>query len=241
MLVITALCLYQYCMVTGPLEEDVSAIQSCTFLSFAWTIAVGMAIGPLFKWGKYEISTSVFGCKYQNVRELQRYSYNGVLMLSGYLVPLGLMVFCYLSVLWSTRDSDRRMMKGWVIASTNNDDTGPETGQQQITMTTLLILTAFVSFRTPFFVSVLLSTFELVGPSWLALADQTAFWAIYFHAASDPFIYAFQQGEYSSTLKSIASTWKRGLTECCCCCCNKVEDGEIDNRVKMSLQKIEEE
>eukprot|EP00794_Sanderia_malayensis_P003184 gene3182-3655_t len=239
-LVITAICLYQYLMVTGPLEDTV---QGFFFLSIAWTLAACMAVGPIFHWGKYELSSSIFGCSFQSVGKMEYISYNSTLMFVGYGFPLLLFMFCYSSILLAIRDSDTRIAKGWIVASVATDDSCIETGQKRIIMVTLLTVTVFICFRAPLFVSLLLNTLK-VANKWLQIADQIAFWALYFHAALDPFVYAFQQGEYCKTLGEIATTLKRGFLECCCCCCcdNGVREGERRRgKRESSLPKIEEE
>ncbi len=227
-------------MVTGPLEHTVTGLTSATFLALGWTMAIGLAIGPMFHWGKYEISTRIFSCHYQDIGKIEYFSYNGTLAFVAYAFPFVLLVICYSAILFAIRDSDTRIAKGWIVASIATDDSCIETGQRRIIMVSLMAIASFVFFRTPILVSVILNTFKIME-KWMALVDQIAFWALYFHAALDPFVYAFQQGEYCKTLREIAGTLKQGFVACCCCC-NRIEEGERRKPKRVSsLEKIEEE
>ena len=158
----------------------------------------------------------------------------------GFLFPLTLLLFCYCSILFAIQDSDTRIAKGWIVASVATDASCIETGKRRIIMASVLIMVSFLLFRMPFLITILLNTLDLVSPRWLNLADQVAFWAVYFQAAVDPFIYGFQHGEYCKTLKEIKNTLKRGLLECCCCR-RDIEDAEKRKKHVPSLEKIEEE
>ena len=224
-LIITSLCLYQYLMVTSPLDVAISGVWSCFFLMSGWTLAFALASGPLFGWGEYEISATIFSCSYRESRFIQRLSYNISLMAMAYVFPLLIMIFCYTCILRTLRFVDVRLTKGIFIANECGADGSPETGQKRLVLVVVLIIIVFLVFRTPMFIFILLKTFSLVEDEWLALADQLSFWAIYFHAACDPFIYAFQHGEYCRTMKEIGRTFKMGVQSLCCC---KAEQGEQD-------------
>ena len=246
-MIIMALCLYQYLMVAGPLDNCVSALQCCVFILLAWLLAITLSLAPIVGLGNYEFSASIFECVFPNrTGNPQRLVYNGLLMGLLYVVPLILLTICYVLILIFLRDAETRISKGCVIASVANDDGCLETGQGRTATAIVFIYLVFMLFRTPFFVSMLLSTWGIVESSWLAFTDQIAFWAIYFHAASDPFVYALQHGEYTHTLSVIWRTMKERFVESCCCCCkDSVEEGEKINATlqekRVSLEKIEEE
>lgn len=240
-IIMVVLCLYQYLMVTGPLDTQVSMLKSCIFLILAWVVAIALAIGPLFKFGKYDFSSSIFGCKFPQIKETERMAYNGALMITLFILPILILAYCYMSIAIYMSDEETRTAKGCVVASVANDDGCLETGKKRTSAAICFVLLAFIAFRTPFFVSILLSAFGYAGPKWLNLADQIAFWALYFHAASDPFVYAFQNGEYTHTLHLIGKTMKSRLSTVCCCCCHTVEEGEKPIPRKPSLERIEEE
>ena len=230
-LIIMAFCLYQYLVVSGPLDASISALHSCIFIMLAWLLAISVSIAPTFGLGNYEFSSSVFQCLYPNRSgDLQRLMYNGLLMGIWYIMPFLSLSFCYISILLHLRDPDTRVVKGCTIASVANNDGCLETGQGRTARAIVLAYLVFVLFRTPLFLSIVLTTWNLVEPRWITLTDQIAFWAIYFHAASDPFVYALQHGEFTHTICVIWRTLKERFVDCCCCCCccftGNVEQGE---------------
>ena len=245
--IILVLCLYQYLFVSGPLESSVSTLQSCLFIVFAWALALALSLAPYFGLGDYEFSLSIFECVFPNRSGyVQRLIYNGLLMGIWYIIPIISLTICYVLILVHLKDPDTMTAKGCIIASVANDDGCLETGQGRTARTMLFICLVFILFRTPLFVSIVLRTWGLVGPSWLALTDQIAFWAIYFHAASDPLVYALQQGEFTHTIRVIWKALKERFTDCCCCCfTGKIEEGEkltsSFETKKTSLNSITEE
>lgn len=225
-MIIMILCFYQYLTVTGPFETYVSALQSCAFIVLGWLLAIALSVAPIFGLGRYEFSSSIFKCAFPHTANFERIAYNGLLIGLLFVLPVLSLTICYGVILFYLRDQDTRTAKGCIIASVATSDGCLETGQGRTTTSIAFIYLVFVLFRTPFFVSLILSTWSLVGSSWLSMTDQIAFWAIYFHAASDPFVYAFQHGEFSHTLVVIYRTMKDRFTECCCCSGVNVEEGE---------------
>ena len=245
--IIMALSLYQYLFVSGPLDSSLSTLQSCSFIIFAWVLALALSLAPYFGLGDYEFSLSIFECVFPNRSGYaQRLVYDGLLMGVWYIMPVITLIICYILVLVHLRDTEKMTAKGCIIASVANDDGCLETGQGRTTRTMIFICLVFILFRTPLFVSIVLSTWSLVESSWLALIDQIAFWAIYCHAASDPFVYALQQGEFTHTIRVIWKTLKERFIDCCCCCfAGNVEEGEkiaasLETK-KTSLKSIKEE
>ena len=229
-------------MVSGPLDSNVSSLQSCVSLIIAWMVAISLAIGPLFGWGKYEFSSTIFGCAFpQNIGTVERLVYNGTLLTVLYALPFLWIGFCCIAINIHIRDPEVRAAKGHVLASEMVGNKSLETGKSSGRSAIILAFAAFVVFRAPFFISILLNTFKLVGQTWLTMADQIAFWAVYFHAASDPFLYALQHGEYTSTLGVIKGTTKERFLDCCFCCTGNVEEGEKPGPSKPPLDRIEEE
>ena len=226
--IIMAFCFYQYLMVSGPSDSSISTLQSCMFVCLAWLLALGLSMAPLFGLGEYELSWSIFECFFPNKSgHLQKLVYNALLMGVWYIMPLLSLTIFYFFIWVHLRDPDIRVAKGCVIASVANDGGCLETGQSRTTRASLIICLVFILFRTPLFVSIVFSTWNLVESSWLALADQIAFWGIYFHAASDPFAYALQHGEFTHTIRVIWGTLKERFVECCCCCFRgNIEEGE---------------
>lgn len=248
-MIMMALCLYQYLMVAGPLDSSISVLQSCVFIVLAWCLAVALSIAPIFDLGRYEFSSSIFDCVFPNkTGYFQRTVYNGILMGILYILPIVFLGICYALILFYLRDPDTRTVKGCIIASVATSDGCLETGQARTAIAIVFIYLAFVVFRTPFFVFMVLSTWNIAGSNWLTALDQIAFWAIYCHAASDPFVYAFQHGEYMHTLSVIYKTMKERFFECFCCCfrAEKIEEGEKlslppQTRKRVSFEKIDEE
>ena len=180
----------------------------------AWTISIFLAIGPVLYWGRYEFTSNIFNCEYYHTTKEAEISYNITLMLCGYLFPCAFMLFSYLSVLRALHKHQSRMAVYTSSITPAPAAGSPVTLETKLCMTMSVVFLTFVVCRTPFFVFLVLATYDLGNPP--DFLGQLSFWAIYLHSACDPFIYAFKHTEFQETLRDILRTFRLAITASCC-------------------------
>ena len=185
----------------------------------AWAISIFLAIGPVLYWGRYEFTSNIFNCEYYHTTKEAEISYNITLMLCGYLFPCAFMLFSYLSVLRALHKHQSRMAVYTSSISPAPAAGSPVTLETKLCMTMSVVFLTFLVCRTPFFVFLVLATYDLGNPP--DFLGQLSFWAIYLHSACDPFIYAFKHTEFQETLRDILRTFRLAITASCCFCSSK--------------------
>ena len=185
----------------------------------AWTISIFLAIGPVLYWGRYEFTSNIFNCEYYHTTKEAEISYNITLMLCGYLFPCAFMLFSYLSVLRALHKHQSRMAVYTSSITPAPAAGSPVTLETKLCMTMSVVFLTFLVCRTPFFVFLVLATYDLGNPP--DFLGQLSFWAIYLHSACDPFIYAFKHTEFQETLRDILRTFRLAITASCCFCSSK--------------------
>lgn len=212
-LTICIICIYQYVSVVFPLDKALLTGGRCVAMVIcAWVIAVFLATGPTVRWGRYEFTSNIFNCEYYHTNRSAEISYGVTLMVCGYIFPLLVMIFVYVSIFKALREHSSRMSMTSTI-STAPVDGGAVSIEFKLCITTLLVFLTFLVCRTPFFAFLVLSIKSETGaPDFLG---QLSFWAIYLHSACDPFLFAFKHAEYQDTLKDAGRTFWLMLRACC--------------------------
>ena len=82
-----------------PMNKSLTNFRCLVMVLCAWSISVLLATGPITHWGRYEFTSNIFNCDYYHTTSKAEVSYNIALMLCGYLIPFGFMVFCYVNIL----------------------------------------------------------------------------------------------------------------------------------------------
>ena len=184
----------------------------------AWVTSIFLATGPALHWGRYEFTSNIFNCEYYHTTNNAEISYNITLIICGYLFPCAFMLFSYFSILRALHKHQSRMA---VTASISPAPVAgaPVSLETKLCMTMSVVFLTFLVCRTPFFVFLVLATYDLGhSPDFLG---QLSFWAIYLHSACDPFIYAFKHTEYQETLKDILRTFRLAIIASFCFCSSK--------------------
>ena len=137
-------------------------------------------------------------------------SYNITLMVYGFTLPFLTMLFTYTVILRAFRDHTIRMAKTAMIVSTSQSSMNVSVSiETKICFTVVIVVVTFLICRTPFFIYLCLITMRSISSS--DFLGQLAFWAIYLHSATDPFIYAFRHTEYRETMREIQMNINRTL------------------------------
>ena len=214
-LIISSLCVFQFVSVALPMNKSLTNFRCLVMVLCAWSISILLATGPITHWGRYEFTSNIFNCDYYHTTSKAEVSYNIALMLCGYLIPFGFMVFCYVNILRALQKHHSRTAVTSSISSAPVEG-APVSLETKLCMTLSIVFLAFLVCRTPFFIFLLLSTYDL-GYS-ADFLGQLSFWAMYLHSACDPFIYAFKHTEYQNTLKDIFGTFRLTLVNSFCFC-----------------------
>ena len=217
-LIICSLCVYQYVSVVLPMNKSLTNFRCLIMVLCAWAISVFLATGPIMYWGRYEFTSTIFNCEYYHTTKNAEISYNITLMFCGYLFPCFFMLFSYVSIL---RALHKHHSCSAVTSSISPApvEGAPVTLETKLFMTMSVVFLTFLVCRTPFFVFLVLTTYDLGHFS--DFLGQLSFWAIYLHSACDPFIYAFKHTEYQDTLKDILGTFRLAIISNCCFCFSK--------------------
>ena len=235
-LTICSVCVYQYVSVVLPLNKSLTNFRCLVMVLCAWTISIFLAIGPVLYWGRYEFTSNIFNCEYYHTTKEAEISYNITLMLCGYLFPCAFMLFSYLNVLRALQKHQSRMAVYTSSISPAPAAGSPVTLETKLCMTMSVVFLTFVVCRTPFFVFLVLATYDLGNPP--DFLGQLSFWAIYLHSACDPFIYAFKHTEFQETLRDILRTFRLAITASCCFCSSKdsVEEEHVVKEKKWNVE-----
>lgn len=223
-LLICSLCVYQYVSEVLPMNKSLTNFRCLVMVLCAWAISIFLAVGPIMHWGRYEFSSNIFNCEYYHTTDSAEVSYNITLMFCGYLFPCVSMLFSYISILRALNKNPSRMAVASSISPAPVEG-APVTLETKLCMTMSIVFLTFLVCRTPFFVFLVIVTYDLKNsPDFLG---QLSFWAIYLHSACDPFIYAFKHTEYQDTLREILKTFRLAIINTCCFCFpkNSCEDG----------------
>lgn len=200
----------QYFAVVSPLKKIMTNSKSLLIVVCGWTVAFVLALGPIMHWGRYEFTDTIYDCHADHTSRILEMSYNITLMVYGFTLPFLTMLFTYTAILKALRDHSVRMAQTQLIMSTSQSSMNVSVSiETKICFTVVIVVITFLICRTPFFIYLCLITMRFINAT--DFLGQLAFWAIYLHSATDPFIYAFKHVEYRETLKEIQININRTL------------------------------
>lgn len=200
----------QYFAVISPLKKVMTNSKSLLTVVCGWLIAFLLALGPIMRWGRYEFTDTIYDCHVDHSNRVLEMSYNITLMVYGFTLPFLTMLFTYTVILRAFRDHTIRMAKTAMIVSTSQSSMNVSVSiETKICFTVVIVVVTFLICRTPFFIYLCLITMRSISSS--DFLGQLAFWAIYLHSATDPFIYAFRHTEYRETMREIQMNINRTL------------------------------
>ena len=209
-LTVSAICIFQYVSVVMPLDKVLLTGGRCVaMVTCAWVIALFLAAGPTVRWGRYEFTSNIFNCENAHTSRSAEISYAVMLIFCGFLFPLGVMIFAYVSIFKALRAHSSRMSETTTSSPADDVAVSMET---KICVGMVLTFVVFLVCRTPFFLMLVFSIRDRAGaPDSIT---QLSFWAIYLHSACDPFLFALKLSEYKDTLKEVGSTFCLALKSC---------------------------
>lgn len=200
----------QYFVVKSPMKTVMTNSKSLLTVVSGWLMAFILAFGPIMHWGRYEFTDTIYDCRVDHSSRVLEMSYNITLMVYGFTLPFLTILFTYTAILRAFRDHKIRMAQSEMIMSTSQSSMNVSVSiETKICFTVVVVVITFLICRTPFFVYLCLITIRVVSSS--DYLGQLAFWAIYLHSATDPFIYAFKHIEFRETLKEIQMSINRTL------------------------------
>lgn len=192
----------QYFAVTSPFKKIMSNTKCFMIVLCGWVISFVIALGPIMRWGRYEFTDTIYDCNAPHTTRILEMSYNITLMVYAFTLPFLTMLFTYTAILRAFRDHSARTLQTELIMSTSQSSMNVSVSiETKICFTVVIVVVTFLLCRTPFFIYLFLITMRVISSS--DFLGQLAFWAIYLHSATDPFIYAFKHLEYRETLSEI--------------------------------------
>lgn len=191
----------QYYAVTSPMKKMTNS-KCFMIVLICWVISLVIALGPVMRWGRYEFTDTIYDCNAVYTTQTLEMSYNITLMVYGFALPFLTMLFTYTAILRAFRDHSVRVLQTDLLMSTPHSSMNVSVSiETKICFTVVIVVVTFLLCRTSFFIYLFLITMRIISSS--DFLGQLAFWAIYLHSATDPFIYAFKQVEYRDTLSEI--------------------------------------
>ena len=192
----------QYFAVTSPMKKIMTNTKCFMIVFCGWILSFVIAVGPLLRWGRYEFTDTIYDCNAAHTTRTLEISYNISLMVYAFALPFLIMLFNYTAILRAFRDHSVRMLQTELIMSTSQNSMNVSVSiETKICFIVVIVVVTFLLCRTPFFIYLFLITMRVISSS--DFLGQLAFWAIYLHSATDPFIYAFKHVEYRDTLSEI--------------------------------------
>ncbi|CAB4013972.1 high-affinity lysophosphatidic acid receptor-like [Paramuricea clavata] len=192
----------QYFAVTSPMKKIMTNTNCFMIVLSGWVISFLIALGPIMRWGRYEFTDTIYDCNAAHTTRILEMSYNITLMVYAFILPFLTMLFTYTAILRAFREHSVRMLQTELIMSTSQSSMNVSVSiETKICFTVVIVVVTFLLCRTPFFIYLFLITMRVISSS--DFLGQLAFWAIYLHSATDPFIYAFKHVEYRETLNEI--------------------------------------
>ena len=192
----------QYFAVTSPMKKIITNTNCFTIVLCGWLVSLVIALGPIMRWGRYEFTDTIYDCNAAHTTRSLEMSYNITLMIYAFTFPFLTMLFTYTAILRAYREHSAHMLQTEIIMSTSQSSMNVSVSiETKICFTVVIVVVTFLLCRTPFFIYLFLITMRVISSS--DFLGQLAFWAIYLHSATDPFIYAFKHVEYRETLSEI--------------------------------------
>ena len=127
-------------------------------------------------------------CGVQVPSTLGQTVYAFLVFAAAFLLPFGIMAFCYMNIFRTARSHDKRLHR---MSRINNHSDVPLSSQNQIAATIFILLIVFVLCWTPYFVYMVYMTAHMVKnpDKHLQNLGLASYWCIYLNSCLNPLVY----------------------------------------------------
>ncbi|XP_031567832.1 visual pigment-like receptor peropsin [Actinia tenebrosa] len=215
-LTMAAISIDRYLAIVSRTGRKLQVKQALVLLGVVWFWGVLTGILPVLGWNHYQYGSYGAVCKMSFDHD------KGYLLFAAivcFVVPLIIMVYCYLRVFLKVR-SHRKLMQQWRspnhINNKENKSIKSETRTAKIVVTVLFV---FAGAWTPFVIVHLLQLVINLPSSLLSISTLIAG----MHSFCNPIIYTAMNRKFRADLFNLLPFLRR-VAQCyslCCCCCRR--------------------
>ena len=202
---LTIMSIEQYYALVMPLSRTITIPRAWYMVGSVWVLSALLSMGPVLGWGHFGYNSSTLACGVAYPRSTSERLYLLFLVLIAYGIPLLVMAYAYIRILFAVRkhtDRIARYTKGGLEVMKL---------QRRITYTLLLVLLMFLLCWLPFVFLIVLATQntnvnEL--PYGLGVA---AYWCGFFNSCINPIIFVIRNDRFREGYRVILSEVWYGL------------------------------
>lgn len=198
-LTLTAISIHKYVGVVQPTKRKIfTRNKTIIAVLWVWFQAFLTALTPILGWNMYEYIPGRTQCSVKvprdnKVRELTNCLF---IIVSGFVIPLGIMNFSYLKIFQTVKVHTKR-----VRSHSFGEDQSPFLNERRIIVTLFIILAVFLACWSPFSVLTIYAT--LAGSELPRHFSVAAYWLGFLNSAMNPVIYAFRTKEFRRGYRQI--------------------------------------
>ena len=201
LLTLTAISIQKYASVCHSSRAEFSKMHALYAILSIWAAATIFAIGPIFGWSQYTFSKGGHQCAPYS-QSLAGRIYSILLLLTGLLIPLITMFFCYFKLYWKTKIHIRRLRDTKVVSighvRTRRHDLSIL--ESKLIRTLIIMMIAFIVCWTPCIVLLVLKYFQVHTPH---VFETTVLVCAYGNSAVNPVLYALRHRDFQRGFRKI--------------------------------------
>lgn len=208
-LTLTAISIQKYFAIVMPLREAVTARRAIYAIVWTWCQSFITALTPVLGWNSYVHIPGRMQCSVKVPTNALEKINSFFIIVTGFVIPLGVMNFAYFNIFVNVRRHTRRLRK----------HVAPDEAlksERNVTITLVIILALFLLCWAPFSVLVTFASLnkKKVLPEYFHII---AYWMGFLSSAVNPIVFALR-----------TKSFRRGYLEiiyglCGCCCRRKRE------------------
>ena len=212
-LTLTAISIQKYFAIVMPLRESVTTKRAIQAIVWTWCQSLITALTPVMGWNSYIHIPGRMQCSAKVPITASETINCFFIIVTGFVIPLGVMHFAYFSIFINVRKHTRRLRKHVVSDQALKSE-------KNVTITLVIILSLFLLCWAPFSVLVTFASVKKseVLPEYFHIV---AYWMGFFSSAVNPIVFALR-----------TKTFRNGYLEiiyslCGCCCASGKERREL--------------
>ncbi|XP_067137200.1 beta-1 adrenergic receptor-like [Centruroides vittatus] len=190
--------IHKYISITKPFSRAMNPRRIKIMIAATWIWSCICATAPLLGLNRiiYKKGSSQCGPSYPD--DVGDYAHSFIITTTNYIIPLGVMTFCYFHIFREIHEHMKR------IRETSNINLESSVSQQKrISITLFFVLACFLICWTPF---VLYSTSVAIMKNKTMMplvVNPIVYWCGYLNSACNPIIYAFRSPSFRQGYKEI--------------------------------------
>lgn len=190
---LASISLHKYVNIRKPFSVLSRKDRSSVFIFIDWLISIGIASSPMIGWSHYSHPVGRKWCVVGANRTLAGLSLLALLVVVGFLIPLGVMLFCYLRIYKNVHKNVKRIGRLSVTSLSHG------TCDKKLIKTVILIVGIFALCWTPFAVYAIVGISPLKTPVTLGKVACTC---VFLQFAINPIVYSFRHSAFQETFYS---------------------------------------